>query len=310
MRTPRETFFLFLKGLGMGSADIIPGVSGGTIAFITGIYEELISSIKSIDLEALKLLLAGNLPVFWKKINGRFLVILLSGILISLLSLATLISGLMHTHPIQLWSFFFGLIVISALVVCRGIKKWRLNVMLALVIGCTVAYLITTITPAETPENTVAIFLSGVIAICAMILPGISGSFILIILGKYVFIVNALMEMNLGVIAVFSCGCVLGLISFSRIISWLFKKYHDITIAILAGFMVGALNKVWPWKKTVETFVDRHGEIAPLIQENILPNEYQALGQEPFFWQALLFFALGVGLVVFLEKLAVNLKNA
>lgn len=309
MKAPKDYFFLFLKGMGMGAFDIVPGVSGGTIAFITGIYEELISSIKAVDLEALKMLIQRQFLAFWKKVNGKFLMVLLSGILISILSLANLISGLMDSHPIQLWSFFFGLIVISALVVCRDIKKWRGNVVLGLILGGLVAYFITTVAPAQTPNTIPAIFFSGAIAICAMILPGISGSFILIILGKYVFIVNALTSFDLVTIIIFAMGCVLGLLSFSRLISWLFKRYHDLAIAVLAGFMIGSLNKIWPWKKTISTFIDRHGETKPLMQENILPTTFQSLGMEPYFWQALLFFTLGVGLVVFLEKLASNLKN-
>ena len=309
MRTPKEQVLLFFKGMGMGAFDIVPGVSGGTIAFITGIYEELISSIKSVDIPALKMLISGNFLGFWKKVNGRFLLTLLSGILVSLLSLAKLISGLMETHPIQLWSFFFGLILISALVVCRDVRKWRLNVTISLILGCLIAFFITNVAPAETPNTILTVFLSGAIAICAMILPGISGSFILIILGKYSYIINALTSFDFGTIIVFALGCAIGLLLFSRLISWLFKKYHDVAIAVLAGFMLGSLNKVWPWKQTIETFVDRHGETRPLIEENILPNTYMALGNDPFFWQALLFFTLGVGLVVLLEKMAINLKH-
>jgi len=293
----------------MGGFDIIPGVSGGTVAFITGIYEELIASIKSIDLAALKLLLTGKFLSFWAKINGRFLMVLLSGILVSLLSLANIISGLLLNHPIQLWSFFFGLILISAMVVCRDIRNWGVIILLSLLFGCLIAFIITSVTPTETPDSTLAIFLSGAIAICAMILPGISGSFILLILGKYTFILNALKELDLGVILVFASGCLIGLMAFSRLISWLFNKYHDITIAILAGFMIGSLNKVWPWKQTVSTFIDRHGEVKPLIQENVLPNTYQALGNEAFLWQAIMFLVLGVGLVVILEKTVIYLKN-
>ena len=309
MRTPKEYLFLFLKGMGMGGADIIPGVSGGTIAFITGIYEELIASIKSVDVQALKMLFSGQFGQFWNKINGRFLLILGSGILISLVSLAKLISGLLVSHPIQLWSFFFGLILISALVVSRTIQRWNLGVVISLVLGGIIAFIITKVAPTETPNTLLNIYLAGAVAICAMILPGISGSFILIILGKYIFVVTALVEFNILVIVVFALGCLSGLVAFSRLISWLFKNYHDITVAVLAGFMIGSLNKVWPWKETLETFTDRHGEIRPLIEENILPNTYMSIGNDPFFWQALLFFTLGVGLVVALEKLALSLKN-
>lgn len=310
MSTRRDRIFLFLKGVGMGCADIIPGVSGGTIAFITGIYEELINSIKAVDLEALKLLLAGKFAAFWSKINGGFLIVLLLGILTSILSLARIITNLLANHPIQLWSFFFGLIAISALVVSRDIHRWNITVVLGLLVGGLAAYLITQSVPAETPNSLPLIFLSGAVAICAMILPGISGSFILLILGKYTFILTAIKEFQLGTLLVFSLGCLLGLTTFSRLISWLFKKYRNLTIAVLAGFMIGSLNKVWPWKKTVETYLDRHGEIKPLVQENILPTTFQSMGQEPYFWQALLFCALGIGLVVLLEKLAANLKNA
>ncbi len=309
MKTSKDSISLFLKGMGMGAADIIPGVSGGTIAFITGIYEELITSIKAVDLEALKLLGTGKILPFWEKVNGRFLVVLLSGILVSLISLARLIHGLLQDHPIQLWSFFFGLIVISAFVVGRDIRKWSAMVIICFMIGCIVAFLITKVVPAETPDSMPVIFLSGAIAICAMILPGVSGSFILVVLGKYTFILNALKEFDLGVLLVFASGCLLGLVTFTRLIGWLFKKYRDITIAILAGFMIGSLNKVWPWKQTIATFIDRHGAVKPLIQENILPNTYQVSGNEAFLWQAILFFILGLGLVVFLEKLAINLKN-
>ena len=294
----------------MGCADIIPGVSGGTIAFITGIYEELITSIKSVDLKAFKLLLSGRFADFWSKINGWFLIVVLSGILVSVLSLARVITTLLNNHPIQVWSFFFGLIAISALVVSRDIHRWNVGVVIGLLVGGLSAYLITMAVPAETANSLPIIFFSGAIAICAMILPGVSGSFILLILGKYTFILTAIKEFKLGILFVFALGCVLGLMTFSRLISWLFSKYRNLTIAILAGFMIGSLNKVWPWKKTVETYVDRHGEIKPLVQENILPTTFQALGEEPYFWQALMFFALGIALVVFLEKLAANLKNA
>ncbi len=293
----------------MGGADIIPGVSGGTIAFISGIYEELITSIKSINLETLKLIGTGRFLEFWKRINGRFLIVLLSGILVSLISLANLVTSLMETHPIQLWSFFFGLIVVSALVVSRDIQKWTGMVVISFSFGCLIAFLITQIVPGETPHTIPWIFFSGAIAICAMILPGISGSFLLIMMGKYLFIIKALTEFDLKVILVFSTGCLLGLMTFSRVISWLLKKYKDFTIALLAGFMIGSLNKVWPWKQTISTFIDRHGVVKPMIQENILPNTYHALGYETFLWQAILFFVLGVGVVFLLEKLAINQKN-
>ena len=309
MKIPKDSILLFLKGMGMGGANIVPGVSGGTIAFITGIYEELITCIKSVDIEAFKLLITGKFSLLWTKVNGRFLVILMFGVFVGLISLAKLTSSLLVSHPIQLWSFFFGLIAISALVVSRDVEKWNITVILSLIIGCISAYLITEAAPAETPNTIPVIFGAGAIAICSMILPGISGSLILLVLGKYSFILKALEEFDVGVLVVFTAGCLVGLATFSRIISWLFKKYRDITIAILAGFMVGSLNKVWPWKQTLTTFTDRHGTVKPLNQDNILPATYEAMGNEAFVWQAILFFVVGVGLVIFLEKLATILKN-
>ena len=306
----KDYILLALKGIAMGGADVVPGVSGGTIAFITGIYEELLNSIKSVDLEALKLLFGLKLKAFWEKVNGRFLVTLISGIIISLVTLSKLIGFLLANYPIQLWSFFFGLVIISSILVAKEIKKWRAIMVLALIIGTITAFFITKFTPAETPESGWFVFISGAIAICAMILPGISGSFILLILGKYSFIINALNERNIQVIVIFGLGCAVGLLSFSRLLSWLLQNYHNLMVAFLSGFMIGSLNKIWPWKETIETYVDRHGEVKPLVQENILPTDYQALGNEPFVLQAILFGALGIGLVVLIEKLAHSRKSS
>ncbi len=300
----KDYILLLLKGIAMGGADVVPGVSGGTIAFITGIYEELLNSIKSVDLEALKLLSAFKWKAFWEKINGRFLVTLIAGIALSLLTLSKLIGFLLANYPIQLWSFFFGLVIISSILVAREIKEWKIIMVLALIIGVVVAFLITEFTPAETPESWWFIFISGAIAICAMILPGISGSFILLILGKYTFVINAVNERNIPIILIFGFGCIVGILSFSRLLSWLLNKFHNLMVAFLSGFMIGSLNKIWPWKETIQTYVDRHGVVKPLVQENILPTAYQALGNEPFVLQAILFGALGIGLVVFIEKLA------
>lgn len=309
MNRLKDYMLLALKGVAMGGADVVPGVSGGTIAFITGIYEELLNSIKSVDLEALKLLLAFKWQAFWEKINGKFLITLFAGIFISLLTLSKVIGFLLSNYPIQLWSFFFGLIIISSILVAREIKKWQAGMVAALIAGAVIAFLITKFTPAETPEAWWFVFISGAIAICAMILPGISGSFILLILGKYSFVINALNERNIPVILMFALGCVVGLLSFSRLLSWLLQKFHNLMVAFLSGFMIGSLNKIWPWKKTIETYVDRHGVVKPLLQENVLPTDYQLLGHEPFLLQAILFGALGVGIVVLIEKMA-HLRKA
>ena len=309
MNRLKDYMLLALKGVAMGGADVVPGVSGGTIAFITGIYEELLNSIKSIDLEALKLLLAFKWQAFWEKVNGKFLITLFAGIFISLLTLSKLIGFLLSNYPIQLWSFFFGLIIISSILVAREIKKWQAAMVAALIAGTVIAYLITKFTPAETPEAWWFVFISGAIAICAMILPGISGSFILLILGKYSFVINAVNERNIPVILMLALGCVVGLLSFSRLLSWLLQKFHNLMVAFLSGFMIGSLNKIWPWKQTIETYVDRHGVVKPLVQENVLPTDYQLLGHEPFLLQAILFGALGIGIVVLIEKMA-HLRKA
>lgn len=288
----------------MGGADVVPGVSGGTIAFITGIYEELLNSIKSIDKIAVQLLFSREIKALWKHINGNFLITLFSGIFVSILSLAKLLHFLLNHNPIQLWSFFFGLIIISSLVVSRQIKRWKIQVLLSGIVGIAIAYFITGATPASTPENYLFIFLSGAIAICAMILPGISGSFILLILGKYEFIIESIKDMNILVIVIFGLGCVVGLLSFSRFVSWLLNKFHDLTIALLAGFMIGSLNKIWPWKETVSTRLSSKGELIPLLQKNLWPTEYYDRVGEPMLVQAILFCCIGILLIIGIEKIA------
>ncbi len=296
-RKLKDYAVLMLKGMGMGAADVVPGVSGGTIAFIVGIYDELINSIKSINLESLKLFFSGKWATFWKKINGNFLFFLLAGIGISVFSLAKLITWLLVNQPILVWSFFFGLVLASTWFVSKDIKEWKSwKTWVAFVIGVVVAFYITVATPAETPSNLLFIFLCGAIAICAMILPGISGSFILVLLGKYFFIMDAVKTLDVVVIAVFGAGVCIGITSFSHILSYALAHFRNITLAVLTGFMLGSLNKVWPWKEVVETFVDSHGEVKPLIETNILPNAHVP--------EAVVLMVVGFFLVYFLEKLS------
>ena len=309
MQNFKKYLLIYLKGIGMGSADVVPGVSGGTIAFITGIYETLLESIKKVDLEALTLLRKFEIKALWNHVNGNFLFPLLAGIVTSVLSLANIIVSLLETYPIQVWSFFFGLIIISALIVLKSIKHWNIAVFLSIIIGGGIAYFITSSTPAETPEGAWFLFIAGAVAICAMILPGISGSFILLLFGKYEYVLSALKEFRIVDILIFAAGCLVGILSFSRLVSWLLKKYHQVTIGILAGFMLGSLYKVWPWKETLKTFVDRHGEVKPLIEGNIFPDEYLAkTGHEPFFLQAVLFAAGGLLLVFAIDRIAAMLN--
>ncbi|SHE68273.1 putative membrane protein [Mariniphaga anaerophila] len=308
-RKTNDYLLLTLKGMGMGAADVVPGVSGGTIAFITGIYEELIESIKSINLKALKILFSGKIALFWKTINANFLLSVLLGIGISVFSLAKGLEYLLHHYPILVWSFFFGLIVASAIYVARTIKKWSAGTIISGIIGIVVAYFITVISPAEANTTWAFIFISGAIAICAMILPGISGSFILVLLGMYKFILSAVGDLNIPVILVFLVGAAVGIIIFSNLLSWLLKNFHNLTIAMLSGFMVGSLNKVWPWKQVTETFVDRHGEVRPLAETNILPGTYEQIsGHQSWLLGAILLALVGFAIIFVVEGLTKNKK--
>lgn len=295
-RDLKDYGLLVLKGMGMGAADVVPGVSGGTIAFIVGIYEELIDSIKSINGASLKLLLTGKIAAFWRAVNANFLLSILAGIGISIFSLAKVITWLLTDHPILVWSFFFGLVLASVWFVSKDIKRWEGKTILSYLIGIAVAFYITVATPAETPTHLLFIFLCGAIAICAMILPGISGSFILVLLGKYFYIMEAVKSLNLTVMLVFACGAAIGITGFSRVLSFALRRFHDITIALLAGFMLGSLNKVWPWKETLETYTDSHGVVKPLVEANILPDQ--------LVWEALGLAVLGFVLVCVLERLS------
>ena len=296
---------LALKGCAMGMADVVPGVSGGTIAFISGIYEELLDSIRSVDATALRLLLRFRLAEFWRHINGRFLLPVLLGIAVAIFSLARLMTYLLTNHPIAIWSFFFGLIVASALLVARQIGRWDWRTVLAFAVGAAAAWWITVATPAETPDDWWFVMLSGAIAICAMILPGISGAFILLLLGKYQYIMHAVGEFDIPVIAVFVIGAAAGIISFSHLLSWLLKHWHDVTVAVLMGFMVGSLNKVWPWKETVETYLDSHGVAQPLVQNNIAPGTFEQLtGQSSLLVQAILLGIVGFLVIYGIELVA------
>lgn len=297
-------FILMLKGMAMGAADVIPGVSGGTIAFITGIYEELIESVKSVNIKSLKLLLTGRFSAFWKSVNGSFLFSVLLGIAISIFSLAKGLKFLLENYPIPVWAFFLGLIMASTIFVAKKIKVWNLAILIAGVAGVAAAYFITIMTPAEANTTWWFIFLSGSIAICAMILPGISGSFILVLLGMYKFILDAVSNLNLVVLLIFISGAAIAIVIFSNFLSWLLKRWHNLTIAVLAGFMVGSLNKVWPWKEITATFTDRHGEIKPLTEKNILPwNFEQITGENSMLTEALVFAITGFILIFVIEGL-------
>ena len=303
IRTTKEYLSLSLKGMAMGAADIIPGVSGGTIAFISGIYEELIETINNVNFEAIKKLKNNGIKSFWTHINGNFLIALLTGIAISIMSLAKVITHLLETHSQLLWGFFFGLIVASVYIVGKQVNKWDINNIISLIIGSSIAFYITILNPIQNPDAVWFVFLSGSIAICAMILPGISGSFILLLLGSYEFILVAIKDFKLDVITIFGVGCITGLLAFSKLLNWLFKKYHDITIALLTGFLIGSLNKIWPWKETIQTRINSHGEIVPFIQSNVLPSNFEG---DSNIIEVILLSLIGLVLIYLLERFSIH----
>ena len=304
-RSIKDYLVIALKGIGMGAADVVPGVSGGTIAFITGIYEELVTSIKSINIAAARTLFKEGIKSFWQTVNGTFLFFLVAGILVSVLSLAKVLEYILINHPVLIWSFFFGLILASAVFVAKKIDRWNIQTGISMLVGIIVAFLITSISPAETTEAYWFIFLSGALAICAMILPGISGSFILLLLGKYEFILNAVNEGKLDILAVLIIGALVGIISFANLLSWLLKRFHHLTIALLAGFMIGSLNKIWPWKVTVETYINSHGELKPLVEQNVFPGRFQEVTQQdPQLLFAVLLALAGIGIILLFELLS------
>jgi len=308
MTSIKKYILTYFKGMAMGAADIVPGVSGGSIALIAGIYQELLNSINSFTIDNLKLLIKGEVKKFYRSVNGSFLLSLFLGILTSIFVLSRLITFLMSDHPIPLWSFFTGLILVSAFIILKEIRRWHMGVILAVVIGTVVAWWVTNLPPTTTPDALWFTFISGSIAICAMILPGISGSFILLILGQYESILQAVTERNVLKLFVFAMGCIVGILSFSRVVSWLLKKYHSATIGLLSGFMLGSVNELWPWKIVTAWRASSSGEQKPFITENILPGSYlEQVGEQPQILAAVLAFAFGIGMVLFIERLASKL---
>jgi len=304
-RSLKDYAVISLKGMAMGAADVVPGVSGGTIAFISGIYEELLNTISSVNLSALKTLKSEGLKAIWKQINGNFLLALLLGIAISVISLAKGISYLLAAHPILVWSFFFGLVLASILYVGKQITKWRVQEVAILLLTAILAYSITIVKPMVVGDDAslLFLFLSGALAICAMILPGISGAFILVLLGAYETILNAVHARDLQTIAVVGLGTIFGLLCFSRVLKWLFNNYKNITLAGLTGFILGSLNKIWPWKETLTTRVNSKGITVPVLQNSILPSNYQGDAQLIL---AIILAVVGFSLLIGLEKIASN----
>lgn len=278
---------LFCKGLAMGAADVVPGVSGGTIAFITGIYEELLRSIKGINFGLVRTLKNDGLKATWKQANGSFLLTLFAGIGISILSLSKVINHLLDTHAHLLWAFFFGLVVASVWLVGKQVDKWSAKQIIGLIAGTAVAFWITTLPPFSPSGSYPYLFVCGAIAICAMILPGISGSFILLLLGAYSTFMTALAEGDYLRVVTLAAGAGVGLILFSRVLTWAFDRARNFILAVLTGFLIGSLNKLWPWKTVQTVFVKHAGEAdeshVSLVEQNVAPSgfaHYSDLGNQ------------------------------
>ncbi len=288
----------------MGAADVVPGVSGGTIAFISGIYEELIDSISNVNLATLRLWKKEGFASMWRELNGNFLISLLIGIGLSIITLAKLIRHLLETQPILIWSFFFGLVLASIIYVARQITRWNPGAIMLMIAGALTAYFITTLTPQTTNASYPYVFFSGALAICAMILPGISGSFILLLLGMYKPVLDAIHDKNIVLLGTLMSGAVVGLLSFSRLLKWLFDHYENLTLAVLTGFIIGSLNKIWPWKEVLESEMI-NGKLKILKEQSILPAAYDG---DPQLGYAFLLAAAGFLFIILLERIALK-KN-
>ena len=299
-RRLKDYLIISLKGIAMGAADAVPGVSGGTIAFISGIYEELISSISNIKLSLFQTLFSKGFKSFWKDLNGNFITALMMGIIISFVSFMRLAKFLLENHPILIWSFFFGLIIASIYFVGKQINKWNISTVIALIIGAAIAFYITILPALASNNSSLYLFISGSIAICAMILPGISGSFILIILGAYKTLSDALHDFDIKKILIFTFGALVGLLSFSHLLKWLFKNYHNITLALLTGFIFGSLNKVWPWKETLTWHTNSKGIKTAVLQESVSPFSFNGESQIVF---AVTLMIIGFLTIFILEKI-------
>ncbi len=296
-----DYFIIWLKGIAMGAADVVPGVSGGTIAFISGIYEELLTAISSVNLALIKELKTKGIAYVWKKINGSFLLALLVGIFTSVVSLSKGLSWLLKHQPVLLWSFFFGLVVASIFYIAKQIEKWNVKSIILIVIATILAYYISDSEPLVTSESSYFyLFFSGALAICAMILPGISGAFILVLLGAYEPVLNAIHQRNIPVILVVGAGAIVGLLTFSKVLKWLFVHYKNGTLVFLLGFIIGSLNKIWPWKKVVKTTFIEGKEII-LKSESVLPFSYD---KSPQLVWAICLAITGFALILLLEKWA------
>lgn len=308
MKNLTSRLLLSLRGMAMGIAEVIPGVSGGTIALITGIYEELIDTIKAVlGPSWIQAWRREGLAAAWREANGNFLVFLMAGMAAGVVFGVLVVTHLLETQPEMLWAFFFGLIVASAIYVGKQVQKWGGAEIAALIAGIAIAYWISVANPAQGTEALWYVFLGGMIAISAMILPGVSGSFILLLMGLYTYIIPTIKEAlksfgieNLLVLGVFGLGCLIGLGTFSRVLSWTFKNYRRPTLAALTGFMIGSLNKIWPWRNVLEYRTNSRGEEVPFLEKSVLPAQYEG---EPMILGVVVLALIGFAAVFLLERL-------
>jgi len=319
-RSIAQYFTVLVKGLAMGAADVVPGVSGGTMAFISGIYEELIATIHKLDLGFFKLWKKENFKAAWSHYNLGFLLALFGGILISVLSLAKIITYLLKEHPVLVWSFFFGLVIASILFIGKQISGWNVKVIIALLIAAAFAFAITLAKPVGSPDSIWFLFFAGFIAIIAMILPGISGAFILLLLGAYSAVIRTLTQFGDGLtkmnwelfsdaflrLLVFAIGAIIGLKAFSSVLNWMFKNHKNLILAVLTGFMIGALNKIWPWKEVLEYRTSHSGEQVPFLEKSILPSNFEGDAQIGL---AIVCMLVGFLLIFLMERFANRKKE-
>jgi putative membrane protein len=331
MKHIRSYFLVLMKGIAMGAADVVPGVSGGTIAFITGIYEKLLDSINGVNLGLFKIIKTKGIVAAWKSFNGSFLLALFGGIGISIFSLARVIEWLLLHEPVKLWAFFFGLVLASIIYVGKQVGKWSFGAVIGIILGAALAFTITVLPPLGSSDSLIYMFFCGMIAVCAMILPGISGSFILLILGAYQPVIEALSDRNFSLLAVVGAGCVVGLLTFSRVLKWLFRKFENVTIAVLTGFLVGSLNKIWPWKEVQKVYVSHAGEpdmhVTSLVESSVLPGKSFAvvdnsvftangaaevtktISTDPQLFAAIALMIVGFGFIFLMEFIAKKMKK-
>ena len=305
MKKFTDNLLLYIKGLAMGAADVVPGVSGGTIAFVTGIYIELINTIKSVNLRALQTLKSEGIGAAWRFINGRFIVILLAGIFTSLFSLAQFMQYLLVEHPLPLWSFFTGLIVGSVIYLLRQNPLRSTHEKLLFFVGIGIAYGISISPPVVLEGTAVTMFLAGSIVLCAMILPGISGSFILVLLGLYPVFIGAIANLQIDILTAFALGGIIGLMLFSRLLSWLLARFETLVIATMCGFLIGSLSIIWPWKLVTSSMTTDSGKVLVLSTDNLMPSEFLGLtGGDPQTFLCTVMFVFALSAVMGLDYFA------